>query len=377
MAGSAFAIAAPRPVLASLLSGHSNSRNEYNIMPSAIEPFSHPAAWKATDFASKKDLTIDLDSRHLSALEAGLAALKAEMTDGAGVTAERFPLNGIIDDVNAWREEVQRGRGLIILNGFPVADIDPEDMRLMYLGLGSHFGRPTSQSPLGDLIGDVVNIGGEDKQERAYRSSRRLKLHTDRCDHLAMLCVRPAVSGGLSGYASGLTAHNIVLEERPDLIEALYRGYHHHRFGQQAAGESLITDERIPIFSVTDNVPSVILIRGYIDLAVEEGHVRLSDTELEALDFLEAVTDRPDVKLELMLEPGELSFANNCLLLHNRTAFEDAEDPAKKRLLLRLWLREDGRPMAPGVLAHKGTAGIVKQDGKGTYYTPNAAAAAQ
>ncbi|MFP6749618.1 MAG: TauD/TfdA family dioxygenase [Alphaproteobacteria bacterium] len=200
-------------------------------------------------------------------------------------------------------------------------------------------------------------------------------MHTDRCDHLAMLCVRPALAGGLSGYASGLTAHNIVLEERPDLSEALYRGYRHHCFGQQAPGEALVTEERIPIFSVAGGVPSIILIRGYIDLAVQEGHVQLGDVELAALDFLEAVTERRDVKLEFMMEPGELSIANNCLLLHDRSAFKDTDVPAGKRLLLRLWLREDGRPMAPGVLVHKGEAGIVAQSGKGTYYTPDAGSA--
>ena len=131
-------------------------------MGAAITAFDHPAAWMATDFASKKDLTIELDGRHLSALVAALAALKSETREHGSVTRERFPLEGIAGDVGAWREEVLRGRGFIILNGFPVAD-----MRLMYLGLGSHFGRPTSQSPLGDLIGEVVNIGGTDRQERA------------------------------------------------------------------------------------------------------------------------------------------------------------------------------------------------------------------
>ncbi len=339
-------------------------------MQGDIQPFDHPAAWKATDFNSKADLAIDLEDRHLAALEAGLAALKKETREYAEVTPARFPLDAIADDVAAWRDDVHRGRGIVLLRGFPVSDIDADDLRLMYLGFGSHFGRPTSQSPLGDLIGDVIGIGGEDKQERAYRSSRRLSLHTDRCDHLAMLCIQPAVSGGLSGYASGLTAHNIVLDERPELIEVLYRGYHHHRFGQQASGEPLVTEGRIPIFSMADGVPSVIFIRGYIDLAVEEGHVQLSDMELEALDYLDAVTNRPDVKFEMMMEPGELSITNNCLLLHNRTAFQDADDPAQKRLLLRLWLREDGRPMAPGVLVHKGHAGIEKQVGKGTYYSP-------
>ena len=199
--------------------------------------------------------------------------------------------------------------------------------------------------------------------------SRALNLHTDRCDHIGMLCIRPALHGGMSGYASALTIHNEILRERPDLVEPLAKGYFHHRFGEQADGEPPVTAQRIPVFSVTDGVPSVIYIRGYIDLAVEEGEVELSDAEAEALDYFDAVANRPDVRLNFRLEPGELNFTNNCLLLHTRTAFEDSDDPAQRRHLMRLWLSEDRRPMAPGVLLHKGRAGIEKREGGGTFYS--------
>jgi hypothetical protein len=261
-----------------------------------------------------------------------------------------------------------------MLRGFPVERMNADDLRLMFLGLGSHIGRPTSQSALGDLVGDVINIGNDDRNERAYRSRRELKLHTDRCDHIGMLCIRPAMAGGVSGYASALAIHNEMLSRRPDLLAYLYRGYFHHRFGEQAPGEPLVTRQRIPIFSVTDGVPSAILIRGYIDLAADEGHVTLSEAETEALDMFEEIGNRPEFRLNMTLKPGEATFTNNCCVLHTRTAFEDANDPAHKRLLLRLWLREDGRPSAPGVVLHKGYGGIAKRDGKGTYYTPTAAA---
>ena len=344
------------------------------MQQSQLQPFDHPAAWKATDFAAKDAFAIDLERRHIEALESEVSRCKGTITDFGQVTPESFPLAAIRDDVAVWKKEVQQGRGILLLRGFPVARIELDDLRLMYIGLGSHFGRPVSQSAMGDLIGDVVNVGGKDRRERAYRSSRALNLHTDRCDHVAMLCIRPAVDGGLSAYASALTIHNEMLKERPDLLALLYRGYFHHRFGEQAPGEPLVTGERIPVFSVTEGVPSVIYIRGYIDLADDEGHVVLSDIEREALDYMDRVADRPEIRLDLRLEPGEASFTNNCLLLHTRTAFEDADDPALKRHLLRLWLREDGRPMAPGVVLHKGRAGIERRDGRGTYYTPPSAA---
>ncbi len=335
----------------------------------------HPAAWRTHDFPTKDALAIDLAPRHVEALLRALDDLGDPLPPHTEITRESFPLTEIAEDVAAWRELVQRGRGIVLLRGFPVDAVPLAGLRAMYLGLGVHFGRPVSQSALGDLVGDVVNIGGKDRRERAYRNSRELKLHTDRCDHVAMLCIRPAVEGGISGYASALAVHNAILAERPELLAPLYNGFHHHRFGEQPPGEPPVTAERIPIFSLTDGVPSVIYIRGYIDLAVEEGHVALSDLETEALGFLDEVCDRPDVRLGFRLEPGEATFTNNCLLLHTRTAFEDADDPARKRHLLRLWLREDGRPAAPGVHLHKGTSGITARDGKGTYYTPGEASA--
>ena len=56
-------------------------------------------------------------------------------------------------------------------------------------------------------------------------------------------------------------------------------------------------------------------------------------------------------------------------MLHSQNAFEDIDDPAIARQLLRLRLRENDRSMAPGVPLRKGRGGIVKRDGKGTDLT--------
>lgn len=338
-------------------------------MPHATaQPIDHPACWKATDFNSKDDFSIDLSSTQINALESETASFKKSGATHKELNPLTFPLKAIYEDVQSWRREIQQGRGLLMLRGFPTDRMALEDIRLLFLGLGTHFGRPVSQSANGELIADVVNVGGSDRNERAYRSSRELKLHTDRCDHIGMLCLRKAVKGGISGYASALAVHNEMLASNPELVEPLYSGFHHHRFGEQPPGEPIVTPERIPTISITDGVPSVICIRGYIDLAVEEGHVSLSDHEIEALDTFESLANREDFKLNLTIEPGEASFTNNCCVLHTRTAFEDATDPALRRHILRLWLREDDRPSAAGVIVHKGE-GILPQEGKGTYYT--------
>jgi hypothetical protein len=312
---------------------------------------------------------VELSQHHVDALMLALGRVKAQGLPLEAIRLEHFALDPIGEDVAAWRREVQRGRGLVLLRGFPVDRLSVDEIEFMYFGLGLHFGQPVSQSNMGDLIGHVVDIGGKDARERAYRNSCELRLHTDRCDHVGMLCLQPAKEGGVSGYASALTVHNELLATRPDLLEALYAGYFHHRFGEQPAGQPPVTPVRVPIYSVTDGVPCVIYIRGYIDLAEEEGHITLTPVEREALSWFETISERPDVRLDFTLEPGELAFFNNCLVLHTRTAFEDYPEPERRRHLLRLWLMEEGRPAAEGVRLHKGAGGIPRQEGKGTYYS--------
>ena len=332
------------------------------------QPFAHPAAWDSAQFPSKESFVVELRPRHLDALRSALDVVRSRGRSEQDMTLEDFALDAIAADVAAWRDEVHAGRGLIVLRGFPVDELGVDDVGLMYFGLGLHFGMPVSQSNMGERLGQVINVGGQDARERAYRNARELHLHTDRCDHVAMLCIRPAHSGGVSGYASALTVHNRILAERPELLEPLYAGYYLHRFGEQAEGEPPITQVRIPVFSIADGVPNVVYIRGYIDIAEQEGHVALTPIEREALVYFEEVANRPDVRLNFLLESGEASFFNNCFLLHTRTAFEDAPAPAPGRHLMRLWLMQPGRPAVEGVRTHKGQGGITPIPGKGTYY---------
>ena len=70
--------------------------------------------------------------------------------------------------------------------------------------------------------------------------------------------------------------------------------------------------------------------------------------------------------MSFQLERGEAALFNNCAVLHNRTAFEDHDEPHLKRHLMRLWLMDwDGRPTAEGVRYHKGEGGDYAADGQG------------
>ena len=69
--------------------------------------------------------------------------------------------------------------------------------------------------------------------------------------------------------------------------------------------------------------------------------------------------------MSFQLERGEAALFNNCAVLHNRTAFEDHDEPHLKRHVMRLWLMHwDGRPTVEGVRYHKG-GGDYAADGQG------------
>jgi hypothetical protein len=55
-----------------------------------------------------------------------------------------------------------------------------------------------------------------------YQHNQRLGFHADPTDIVALLCIRPAKSGGLSSIVSGVAVHNEIVRSRPDLAQVLY-----------------------------------------------------------------------------------------------------------------------------------------------------------
>ena len=74
----------------------------------------------------------------------------------------------------------------------------------------------------------------------------------------------------------------------------------------------------------------------------------LTPVEVQALDVFDQAMYAPGLRLDMMLEPGDMQFANNYAVLHSRNGFEDHDDPAQRRKLLRLWLKmPNARELAP------------------------------
>jgi TfdA family taurine catabolism dioxygenase TauD len=337
------------------------------------QPVRARSAWRPADFETPDAFSFTLTGTHFAAFDRALASNRDAGRNAEDLIAKDFALESIAGDVSGWREEVLHGRGFIVLREFPRDRYTADDLGMLFFGLGTLFGRAVSQSSMGDRLGHVIDVGGKDRRERAYRSSRELTLHTDRCDVVGMLCLEKATSGGLSGYASAHTIYNQILASRPELIDPLFSGFRYHRRGEELAGEPVVTPYNVPVLSESAGELSTVFLRTYIEMAAKELGVPLTEREVAALDYFEEVGRRDDVTLRFMLEPGHAIFFNNCTLLHNRTSFEDDGCAGRQRHLLRLWLMLDGlRPLTPDVHAYKGTTGILGHEGSSTYYRGHA-----
>ena len=110
----------------------------------------------------------------------------------------------------------------------------------------------------------------------------------------------------------------------------------------------------IPVFTYYQGYLSVIYQRQYIDSAQRFPDApRLTSQHVEALDLFDAFANSPRLNFSMQLEPGDMQFCYNHVLMHDRTSFEDWPDDARKRHLLRLWLAIPGDRRLPDIFASR------------------------
>jgi hypothetical protein len=315
------------------------------MTPRYQEQIKGPMAWRGSEI-TKEEIAFDLSTRQVAALEDVLAKVEKAGLPMRAIGLEQARHPALDAPLEKLFEDIQHGRGIAIVRGFPVERHDVEQIGRMYWAFGAHLGRGVSQSARGDLLGLVRDETppGEAESARGYTSRRELALHTDLGQIVGLMCVRQSRAGGFSQYASGLAIHNELLSRRPDLMPLYYRGFRYHRRGEQPADHPQITPYNVPVFSNVDGHVSVFYVREIAAVAMRDLGVEYTAEELDALDTFRQTAR--ELQFETRLEAGEASFLNNLTTLHARSEFDDWEEADKKRLMLRLWLdaHRDARP---------------------------------
>lgn len=281
------------------------------------------------------------------------------------ITREMFSHPDLDNRLSQVFGEITQGRGFVVLRGIPVDRYDVADIERIYWGIGSHFGSGHSQSARGDLMGHVFDETkpGARQSARGYLSRRHLALHTDLTDIVGLMCVRRAKLGGESVFVSAPAVYNTVLTEHPEFMPVYLRGFPYHRRGEEASDAEPITPYDIPVFSSASDVFSCFYVRGIFEVGLRDLDRGLTLLEQDALDYLDEVMNRDDICLHIQLEPGDAAFTNNRTVLHARTEFEDWDEPEKKRLLLRLWLKSrQSRPVIDDIDIYRNASGALGID---------------
>jgi Taurine catabolism dioxygenase TauD, TfdA family len=302
-------------------------------------PLTGPAAWRGPELAARGDWRTRLDEAQRDELDHALAAARATGRPAGELAAADFPLPTLAGELARWRDELVGGRGFLLVSGLPVERWSRDDAELCFWGLGLHLGRPGAQNPRGDLLGHVTDTGDDatDPYVRLYRTRARIAYHCDAADVVGLLCLRAARRGGASRIVSSVSVYNELLARRPDLVDRLYEPFALDVRNEDASGAirtvpvapCRFADGRLRSFYHSD----------YFRSAVRHPDVPpFSDAERTLLDLYEEIASSPELYLDMQLEPGDVQWLSNHVVLHARTAYEDFPEPERRRHLLRLWL---------------------------------------
>lgn len=331
-----------------------------------------PKAWKPGDLKANTSWIRPLSEAERAGLLDGLASFKAlgiELEDATGADFAFKNISDLIRDINS---QLMGNFGLVVLKHFPIEQLSEDDIKAMYWGFVNHLGVLRPQGKNSALMNHVKNAGGVYRAAggRGYNTNAELDFHVDFADYVGLLCIQDAKSGGISRVCSSRAIVQDMNQRSPELVQALMEPLYYSRQDEEAADE--LPYYRTPVVAIEQGWFSCRFTRNHIRYASRhEGASAPTEIQNQAMDALDAAADSDLYTFEMRLEPGDLQILNNHVALHSRTAYEDYEEPERKRSLLRSWIATPhSQPLSPLMkdAFHDHRAGAVRGGIKGQMF---------
>ena len=303
------------------------------------DPIHGPSAWLGSDLSKSHDWVYRLRDAEIAEIDAALRSVQARGIALTEISAEDFPLRTVAPVIRLWENDLHNGRGFVLVRGFPAGRYSEDEIFIVYWGIGQHLGIPVSQNADGDLLGHVRDTGADpdDPSVRLYKTRRRQDFHTDGSDIIGLICLHGGKSGGESQIVSSVSIFNEVLRRRPDLVPLLFEPFYWDAHEQQREGEAPYWV--YSICSYSGSQLRTFFVAWYIRNAQRHDDVpRLTREQNDLIELIEEIANDPDFRLDMNFEVGDMQFLKNSVILIARGEYEDWDEPAKKRHLLRLWL---------------------------------------
>jgi len=269
--------------------------------------FEGRGAWRGADFASPEEWTWNLPPAAVSELESALDKIRKDGRPVWTLTRADFPAPSLDAAAGRLRQELESGRGFVVIRGLPIDRYSEDAAAVLYWGIAVHLADPIPQNARDEYLFSVRDEGYNFERDygtagvRISRTADAIDFHTDSSaayagytpDIVSLLALQTAKSGGLTAIVSAQTVHNILREERPDCLRRLYEPYYFDRRAELRPGESPTLFA--PVLSFGD----ALTIR-YFRFNLMRGHdtagAPLNESDREAIEALEAATAAPRSK---------------------------------------------------------------------------------
>lgn len=320
-------------------------------------PVTGPSVWRREDVEDPAEWTYELSG----AMRAEVSRAAEKLTeDGTVGTATRedvdLPLVGPL--VKQLVDQLEHGRGLVLLKGVPVDGLTLAEAHAVYWALGAHLGTAVAQNGRGEKIVSIRDHGiGKlsSKTVRGYQTNESLPFHSDAPDIAALLCLRQAQLGGVFSVASAHHIYNELLRTAPELLGVYYAGFFYDYRGEEPPGTPPVYHNAV-FGHYNGEIICRYFLRQFADSAPGKLGLTLSPVQVEALDAFEEVALREESHVSMRLEPGDLQLVDDNTTVHRRSAYDDpgATDETSRRHLLRLWINvHDGRDFPAFMSTHR------------------------
>ena len=280
-------------------------------------------------------------------LDALVTALDRDPVPLLLLRPEDYPLDAARRFMREVKQGIDDGPGFAIIDRLPVERWSESGLRAVWWLLAALVARPVAQKWDGTSIYEVTDLGRPPGNGvRPDVTNAEQNFHTDNSYNLVpphyvgLLCVRTAMAGGVSGIVSFATAHEEMRRRHPDLLPRLYQPFHFDRQREHAPGDVMTTWH--PMLESEDGRLIARLSRFQIRNGYKLAGAEIDPEGLAAMEAFEAILTAPGMAAQFHFEPGQIQILDNRALGHKRTGFTDWPEPERKRLLIRLWLRDGG-----------------------------------
>jgi alpha-ketoglutarate-dependent taurine dioxygenase len=317
------------------------------------ERITGPITWSAETMLPRDGL-VPLQASHLDELRAVAKELQSNPLPVEALRTDYFAMPACRALMQTVRHQVAEGIGFAIIDRLPIDEFDTLTAKKLYWLLMNMINSTVSQKWDGTMVYDVVDTKEEALAGNGVRSSKTNAAqgyHVDNAfnlppDHVALLCLQTAVEGGVSGLISFGTVYNLLLEKHADLLSRMYQPFIYDRQREHAPGDVLTTRKPLVEYdgkSIAFNFSPRIIRQGYELMGVE-----MDPSAKKALEVLRDIMESPKLGKSFEFERGQIQVVNNRQIGHRRTGYTDHQDLAKRRHLVRIWMRDKGRPFYMG-----------------------------